>query len=351
MAISTVMALIWVCAWNFKSGQDSLPPAINQRFPGRAPKFPLSIIPSRMNTTLVQMTVLMLCGAVWRLYCPNRLAADQTRLVLTSVVYYLLLPAMIVEVLWKADIGWQSFKFSALGVSCILLAIIASWLLARLFRFEKSQTGAMILAAAFPNTTYLGLPVLEQAFGGWSRSVVIQMDLFATAPLVYTVGVMLARHYGASDDEKPRSPLAFLNAPPFWAAFAAVVLNLNHVPNPQWLEGLLKMLSASVAPLMIFSLGLAISWRALRWRSLPYIAPVAVIKLLLFPWVGMHIADALQLQNPHRAAAVLDIAMPSMLLGVVLCDRYRLDSALYAMAVTVTTGLSLLTLPYWFEVL
>ena len=304
-----------------------------------------------MNTTLVQMAVLMLCGAAWRVYCPNRLAADQTRLVLTSVVYYLLLPAMIVEVLWQADIGWQSFKFSALGVSCILLAIITSWLLARLFRFEKSQTGAMILAAAFPNTTYLGLPVLEQAFGGWSRSVVIQMDLFATAPLVYTVGVMLARHYGASDHEKPRSPLAFLNAPPFWAAFVAVVLNLNQISNPQWLEGLLKMLSASVAPLMIFSLGLAISLRAVRWRSLPYIAPVVVIKLLMFPWLGMHIADALQLQNPQRAAAVLDIAMPSMLLGVVLCDRYRLDSSLYAMAVTVTTGLSLLTLPYWFGVL
>ncbi|MDP3933394.1 MAG: AEC family transporter, partial [Methylococcaceae bacterium] len=53
----------------------------------------------------------------------------------------------------------------------------------------------------------------------------------------------------------------------------------------------------------------------------------------------------------YRAAAVLDIAMPSMVLGIVFCDRYYLDSSLYAMAVTVTTALSLITLPLWHSLL
>ncbi len=60
----------------------------------------------------------------------------------------------------------------------------------------------MILAAAFPNVTYLGLPVLEQTFGSWARSVVIQIDLFATAPLLFTVGIMIVRHYGEDSDRK-----------------------------------------------------------------------------------------------------------------------------------------------------
>jgi len=45
---------------------------------------------------------------------------------------------------------------------------------------------------------------------------------------------------------------------------------------------------------------------------------------------------------------VLEAAMPSMVLGLVLCDRFRLDTTLYALAVTVTTLLSLLSLPLWF---
>jgi len=39
--------------------------------------------------------------------------------------------------------------------------------------------------------------------------------------------------------------------------------------------------------------------------------------------------------------------MPSMVLGIVICDRFNLDTSLYAAAVTVTTAMSLLTLPLW----
>jgi len=293
----------------------------------------------------------MLCGAVWRIVCPNRLAADQTRLVLTSVVYYLLLPAMVLDVLWKADIDWHSLKFTALGMSSVLLALLCGALLSKLFHLRKAQTGAMLLATAFPNVTYLGLPVLEQTFGPWARSVVIQIDLFSVAPLVYTLGIMLARHYGRDERDKPGSPLAFLNAPPFWSAFIAVLLNLNHIAAPLWLDGLLQKLSAAVAPLMIFSLGLALSWRAIQWRDLPFIAPVAVIKLLLMPYLALQLAEVLQLASPMRHAAIMDLAMPSMVLGVVLCDRYHLDSSLYAAAVTVTTAFSLFSLPFWYGVL
>jgi len=38
-------------------------------------------------------------------------------------------------------------------------------------------------------------------------------------------------------------------------------------------------------------------------------------------------------------------------LGLVICDRFKLDSTLYAEAVTVSTTLSLLTLPLWLKVI
>lgn len=303
----------------------------------------------QMTTTLIQMTVLMLCGASWRLFPVRGLSADQTRLALTSVVYYFFLPALVLDVLWKADIGKQTLKYSALGCSTILLGVAISWMLIKIFKFKNQQAGAMILATAFPNVTYLGLPVLEQAFGAWSRSVVIQLDLFAAAPLVFTLGIGLARYFGVDHEEKSKFWLGFFNAPPFWAAAAAVVLNVCQVPAPVWVAGLLQKLSAAVAPLMVFSLGLALSWRSVRLQNLPYIIPIVALKLLLLPWAAIYIADAVQLEGKFKAAAVIDLAMPSMLLGVVLCDRYRLDSSLYATAVTLTTGLSLISLPYWFE--
>jgi predicted permease len=304
-----------------------------------------------MNSTLIQMTLLMACGVGWRILKPAGLQAEYVRHVLTTFVYYLLLPAMVLEVLWTADIGLQSFHFTILGVSCIVFAMLCSWLVGTLFKFDGKRQGAMMLAAAFPNVTYLGLPVLEQTFGTWARSVVIQMDLFATSPVLFTIGIMVVRHYGEDTTDEPKSALSFLNAPPFWAAAIAVILNLNGLVAPEWLAGGLQKLSAAVVPLMLFSLGLALNWKAVIGRNIPYVVPVILIKMLLMPLFAIILASYLPMEGKYKAAAVLDMAMPSMVLGVVFCDRYRLDSALYAMTVTVTTALSLITLPFWHGVL
>ncbi len=289
----------------------------------------------------------MACGAVWRIVQPAGLSAEQTRQILTTVVYYLLLPAMVLAVLWKADIGLHSLQYTVLGISSILFAIVCIWLVGTSFKFEHRKLGALILAAAFPNVTYLGLPVLEQTFGSWARSVAIQIDLFATAPLLFTLGIVIVRHYGEDRSENPKSVLSFLNAPPFWAAGIAVLLNVNSIIAPDWLIGALEKLATAVVPLMLFSLGLALSWKAVTLRNIPYMIPVIAIKMVLMPLFAMFLLPYLTIHGDYRSAAVLDIAMPSMVLGVVFCDRYHLDSSLYAMAVTVTTALSLLTLPFW----
>lgn len=71
--------------------------------------------------------------------------------------------------------------------------------------FERATTGAMLLAAAFGNVTYLGLPVLEASLGPWSRAVVVQYDLFGTMPLLFTAGIAVARHFGSGEGgESPR---------------------------------------------------------------------------------------------------------------------------------------------------
>jgi malate permease and related proteins len=310
--------------------------------------FPCSVL---MTSTLLQMAAIIACGAVWRFFTPAGLSAQQVRLALTTVVYYLLLPALVLEVLWRADIGVHSLYYTVLGITCIVVAGGCSWLVGRLLKFQPQQMGAVMLAAAFANVTFLGLPVLEQLFGGWARSVAIQLDLFAVAPFLYTFGILIVQHFGTDATAKTRSVLWFLNTPPFWAAFLAVILNLNAVHAPVWLEGILQKLSAAVVPLMLLSLGLALSWQVIRIRQLPYVLLVASVKLLLMPLVAFGLVTHLDLPVQYKAAAVMDLAMPSMLMGVVLCDRYHLDSALYATLVTVTTALSLITLPFWYALL
>ncbi|GAB4271020.1 MAG: AEC family transporter [Methylomicrobium sp.] len=300
---------------------------------------------------MLQMAVLIACGAFWRVLRPGGMSAEQIRPALTTVVYYLFLPAMVIEVLWRSQIGMQSLQYTLLGTLSIAFGMICIGLVGHLVKMERKKLGAMILVTAFPNVTYLGLPVLEQTFGHWARSVAIQIDLFATAPFLFTVGIMTARHFGEDHGSKHKPAWMYLNAPPFWAALIATLLNLNHIATPDWVLGVLQQLSAGVVPIMLFSLGLALSWQSITLRNLPYTLPIIGIKLFLMPWFALQIASFSTLDASHKAAAILEMAMPSMVLGIVFCDRYRLDGSLYAMAVTLTTTLSLFTLPYWHRLL
>lgn len=305
-----------------------------------------------MISTLLQMSALIGSGALWRIFSFGGLSVAQARPVLTTIVYYLLLPALVLNVLWQADIGLNSLQYSLFGILCSAVAMSAIILIGRGLRFKNRQMGAVVLATAFPNVTYLGLPVLEQTFGAWAKSVAIQLDLFAATPFLLTAGIGSARYYGSTDSGDKEKPLwSFFNAPPLWAALAAGILNLNQVRMPSILAGILQQLSAGVVPLMLISLGMALSWQAVTVRNVPYVLPVIVIKMGLMPWFALLLTHALSLDAPHKAAAVLEMAMPSMLLGIVFCDRYQLDSSLYAMAVTVTTLLTLVTLPFWHHVM
>ena len=303
-----------------------------------------------MFESLLQMFLLIACGLAWRYLEPGAFNIQTTRQVLTTVVYYLLLPALILDVMWKAPLNadtWRIAVLAAVGVFSGMLVIMAS---CRVCHSSGATTGAAILAAAFPNATYLGLPVLETTFGPWARSVAIQYDLLACTPILLTLGIALASRFGTANKSSSML-LDLLRVPPLWAMAVAIALNLSGVPTPKFLDGMFDLLGRSVVPLMLLALGMSLRLQALKPKNLIPVAPVVLIQLLIMPLIVWGGAYAVGLSAHLLAPVVLEAAMPSMVLGLVIADRFKLNSELYAAAVVVTTAISLFTLPLWFEVL
>ena len=300
-----------------------------------------------MFEALIQMAGLMLCGVGWRYLAPGGQDAKTTRTALTGLVYYLFLPALVLLVLWQAPLGADSFKISLLaGVAVVLSMLVMGWL-CKLCGMDRPTRGAALLAAAFPNATYLGLPVLEATLGKEARSIAIQYDLFACTPLLLTAGVWVAMRYGNTTQTKIGIN-NLLKIPALWAALLAVILNSLAVPMPEGLRAWLQSLANGVVPLMLISLGLSLTISRDQLGSMRSIFPVLGVKLIFMPAVALAISVALGMQGMLQQAVVLEAAMPSMVLGLVLCDRYGLNSAVYAAAVTISTACSFLTLGLWF---
>jgi len=303
-----------------------------------------------MLQVLLFAAILITAGALWRQFKPFGLAPETVRGALSAVVYNLLLPALVLVALWRTPLSLDMVRISLLAVTDVLVGLGLSWTWCRLCRLDRKVTGALLLASAFGNVTYLGLPVLEASLGPWARAVAIQYDLFGCTPLLFTVGILVARRYGT--DQSGAAPLgSLLRAPPLWAAVVAVALSASGVALPAWLGAVLNRLAAGVAPLMLLAVGLSLVFERGMARQLPSLVPVATIQLVLMPLIIWMLAVALGVGGNLRVAVVLEAAMPSMVLGIVLCERYGLDTARYAQAVTVTTIASMLTLPAWLALL
>ncbi len=300
-----------------------------------------------MYQAIANAAFLILAGVLWRRLRPFGTDADQMRQSLTSLVYGFLLPALVLLVLWRAPLGVEALQVAFVAASCVLGGLVLAWAWFRLRKTSNPVLGTVLLAAGWGNFTYLGLPVLEGTLGEWARGVAIQYDLFAATPLLLTLGILLASRLGGT--AAPRGLLRELvMVPPIWAAVAGVAFNLLGVPMNGWVQQLLEMLATGVVPLMLFSTGLALRWAPGLRRRIQTVVPVVLIRLLLIPLLVLGLTLLLGMEGPLRTAVVLEAAMPSMVLGLVLCDRFGLDTHLYAEIVVLTTALAALSLPAWF---
>lgn len=303
-----------------------------------------------MLEVMLQMAALIGGGVVWRHSRPGGLDIDTVRLALTTAVYYFFLPALVFEVLSAATPTLDSLRLALVAASGVLAGLGLSWLVCRSCRMPAAVTGAVVLAAAFPNATYLGLPVLEAVLGPVGGSIAIQYDLFACLPLLLTVGILSARHFGVSE-QRYNPWLALLRVPALVAAVLAIVSVQAGWQLPAFAAHAVHAAGAAVIPIMLVAVGMSLQPAKLLRTNPGPVLLVALIQLLLMPLLVFLLADMVGLRGDMYTGAVLEAAMPSMLLGIVICDRYRLDSALYAAAVTLTTSLAFVSLPFWFSVL
>jgi len=128
----------------------------------------------------------------------------------------------------------------------------------------------------------------------------------------------------------------------------AVLLNLLNVERPDFIHSALQTLSGGVVPLMLIALGMSIRWQSLRLNLLPLLLPVAAITLFMAPAGVWLVTQVLNLPTDIMTTVILSAAMPTMVFGIVICERYGLDTSLYAAAVTLTTVLCMASLPLWF---
>jgi len=213
-----------------------------------------------------------------------------------------------------------------------------------------STRAALMLAGMFGNILFVGLPVVTFLYGPQGARYPAFADVMAATPLVWTLGVWIATRLGSGGEKRNVSVAAqLLRLPPVWAFAAGAAVNLAGWEVAPLVQAA-HFVGQPTIPIMMFVLGLAIPWHSLRPGAA--VLGVVAVKLLLMPLMVWGAARLLfhPLAEP-QTAAVIEAAMPTMLMAILFADRFKLDTRAAALMTAWSTLLFWLTLPLWLWVL
>ncbi|CAN94146.1 putative membrane protein [Sorangium cellulosum So ce56] len=272
--------------------------------------------------------------------------------VLHRLVIDVTTPALIVTVLRRSGIGHGAWGAVAASTVALFACALAGVAVARALGLPRAAQGAAGLVGSFSNTGFLGVPVVLALYGdaGGAAGTAILVDSIVTAFLLWTFGVALAARMGGGGGGDGRGLLAVLLHPNVLSIAVGLTLHAAPIPLPVWLERALGALGSATPTLVFLALGLSLDLGSLRGRVRP-LAAVAAVKLLLSPAVALGVAVALGLKRPSSEVAVLQSAMPTSMVSVIVAARYGCDGQFAAAAAVVTTLGALATLPIVVEAL
>ena len=300
-----------------------------------------------MQTILLSFGLIILLGAAFKWLRPGGLDPGQVRAAINVTVLNLFLPSLCIRTLYGARIDMETVLVpmtawvSTLGALFVSVSIYG--ILRRRMDLAPHEAGVLVLGATFGNVTYLGLPVLTGLYGGEAAKYALYYDLLATTPLLWLIGAGLAARYGQGRRMTFRESLKTIaTLPPVWGIFAGMTLNLLQIPLPQGVIKALEMLGSPVVPLMIFSIGLALSLPKVRHAFA--IIPAVIIKLSVVPLFSFLAASALGLRGDALASCLVEGGMPAMVLLLLIAARFKLDVSLAAFIVIITTAVSFVSL-------
>ncbi|MEO5357899.1 MAG: AEC family transporter [Nitrospirae bacterium YQR-1] len=311
-----------------------------------------------MYATLISFTLIVLSGVVFRRLKPGGIDADTARNSINATVLNIFLPALCIKIFSETTLDIEAVLVPATAAAtiCTLMAVthFVFKILGKFKSISMAEVGALIICASFGNTTYLGLPVITELYGPAAQKYVLYYDLMTATPILWLIGAQVAARYGNCERQSEKtsvcrkemlysSVVTVLSLPPIWGVIIGGIIQTAGIALPEPVFRALSLLGSLVVPLMIFSIGLAIT---IPKVSHVYCAAVSgVIKLIISPMLAYVVAKKLGLDGIALNACAVEGAMPTMVVSLLIAARFNLDVTLSAFMIVSTTACSLFTLP------
>ena len=299
---------------------------------------------------------LVLCGYV---AARRRMLPFEAIAGLNTFVLYFALPCLLYRFGASTPIA-QLLDGAAIAVYLVCALVLVGFVVAvsmnRRIGWNDAAFGALV--AAFPNTGFLGVPLLVALLGATAAGpaiLTILVDLLVTSSLCIALSRLDgADEHGARKAAKNALKGVALNPMP-WAILLGGVSSAFQMQPVQPVMQTLGLLADAASPVALFTIGAVLArsqFAAAQREHVPMpmrdYVPVAVVKLIVHPLlvllVGVAaIALGLPLDKFALTVMVLVAALPSASNVSVLAERFGADTGRIARIILLTTAAAFLT--------
>lgn len=261
---------------------------------------------------------------------------------ISAVIFNVLSPSLVFYSLYDSDIGGGEIVTLFGGVivlqtTMLGIAMAVMWMGSDI---QPRQRANVLLATMSMNTGNYGLSLVAFAFGdaALSRAAVI---FVANSMMNYTLGVYVASNGTTSPLQ---AVAAVLRTPAVYALIAALVFSALNFRLPLMVERPIVTLSGAAIPMMLLLLGLQLAQFKPVARSGRLLMTGVGLRMLVSPFIAAGITLLLGMTGDARTAFIVQGAMPTAVITLVLSTQFRLDRDLMLAFIFVSTLVSPFTL-------
>ena len=282
---------------------------------------------------------------------------------MNTFVWFFALPCMLVRFGASTPIAQLLDPVVALSyLLCALVMVTMAVFVTRRGRIGWNDAAFGALVAAFPNTGFMGVPLLVALLGAQAAGpaiVTILVDMVITSSLCIALSRLDAApgamaNVSAAGAAKNALRGVASNPMP-WAIVSGAMASAFAWRLPGPLATTVAMLADSASPVALFTIGAVLARShmqavsghepAVRW---PEVVPVAAMKLVVHPLlvlaVGAAVIAAGLPLNPNAwYVVVLVAALPSASNVSMLAERFGADNGRIARIILVSTSAAFLT--------
>lgn len=278
--------------------------------------------------------------------------SDGPRLV--RVLYWVIMPVQLFQtMLHNGNLIFQDKNlFLARYGSTVITVFLAMVLAFFLHRGDRKKMAFSALAAARPNNLFLGLPTVSIAFGATGAElagVYLAVAMPGDALIPITAAEFIMAPAGGRLKGIKKSLIQIFKNPLILSSLAGLTVAQLGIPIPDAFNKACSILSAASAGMAILLLGVMLRIPKFSFRFFRSWSDVG-LKLFLHPAIVFLCFQIWPVDPRLFKIAMLMNIMPNAINTFIVADGMKLDGEYAVEVVTVSTLLSVLTIPIWMRV-